>query len=52
MTCLLLKDIDFNIISPVIDIYIISNLAKCNQEMFFFKKKLAACGKETETLCG
>ena len=51
MTCLLVKNINFNILSPVIDIYIISDLAKCNQEMFLFKKKLAACDKETIKPC-
>ena len=51
MTCLLVKNINFNMLSPVIDIYIVSNLAKCNQEMFLFKKKLATCDKETIKPC-
>ena len=51
MTCLLVKNINFNMLSPVIDIYIVSNLAKCNQEKFLFKKKLATCDKETIKPC-
>ena len=44
VTCLLVKNINFNI-------YIISDLTKCNQEMFLFKKKLEACDKETIKPC-
>ena len=51
MTCLLAQNIDFNKINPTVDIYIISNLAQGNREMFLFKKKLVACDKETVKQC-
>ena len=51
LTCLSATSIEFNKIEPIIDMYIVTNMTQCNQEMFLFKKKLNVYDKETVKDC-
>ena len=51
LTCFLAANIQFNKTHPSVNVHLITNLTQCNQEMFFFTKKLTECDRETIKDC-
>ena len=53
LTCLLgtSRSLEFNLTHPSVNIHFLTNIIQCNEEMFFFTKKLTVCESETIKDC-
>ena len=51
LTCLSAANIQFNQTHPSLHAHLLTNLTQCNQEMFFFTKKLTGCDREAIKDC-
>ena len=51
LTCLSAANIDFNLTHPSLHVHLLTNMTHCDQEMFFFTKKLTECERETIKDC-